>query len=110
MAGHALVKMGVRRAEAAQQVADVVKKHRFLPAKRSGSSVGRRSVQNWMARWDDGNLKFLCNPAHEFGDAFDLLDQGRPDAARRKIQNLLADRLNERKSFKLYPRETSAVS
>jgi hypothetical protein len=109
MAGHALISMGMPRKEAARKVADVVNRHAFLPRKRSGISVGWRSVLNWMARWDDGDLRF-CPPSIAFGDAFNLLEQGQPSAAQRKLLNLLIEGLNERKNFQLYPRETSAVS
>ena len=108
MAGHALVSMGTPREEAAGNVADIVNKHKFLPTKRSGISIGPRSVLNWMARWDDGDLKFPYQD--EFGDAFHLLDQGRPSAARRKLLKMLTDCLNERKNFQMYPPENSVVS
>jgi hypothetical protein len=110
MAGHALVSMGISEKEAAGNVADIVNRHKFLPPKRSGISIGLRSVLNWMARWNDGDLKFPCYPEVEFGDAFHLLDQGNPNVARRKLLKILTDRLNERKNFQMYPLETSAVS
>jgi hypothetical protein len=109
MAGHALVSMGIPREEAAGNVADLVNRHKFLPPKRSGISIGPRSVLNWMARWDDGDLKFIWRP-DDFGDAFQLFDQGKPSAARRKLLKMLTDHLNERKNFQMYPSENSVVS
>jgi hypothetical protein len=63
-----------------------------------------------MARFENGDLKFIGSADSEFRDAFDHFDQGRPSAARRKLLAVLTDRLNERKNYQLYPTETSAVS
>ena len=46
----------------------------------------------------------------EFRDAFELSDQGRSKAAERKLLEILVERVTERKNFKLFPRETTAVS
>lgn len=110
MAGHALVAMGVPRKEAAKSVANVVNTHEFLPIKRSGKSVVPRSIVNWMVSWDNGDLKFLGDAATQFREAFDILDQSRANAAQRKLLQILVDRLHERKSFQLYPKETSPMT
>ena len=109
MAGHALVAMGTPKNEAAKSVAGVVNGHGFLQPKANGISVVPRSVMKWMARWDNGDLKALYDPWQEFADAFEILNQGRPLAARHKLLKVLADRLNERKSFRSYPGESSSA-
>jgi hypothetical protein len=103
MAGHALLAMGVSKKEAAKGLADVVNRHKFLPAKVSGNSVGLRSVMIWMAKWDNGDYKALYDPWQEFRDAFEIFDQGRPIAARRKLLEVLTHRLRDRRNFRLYP-------
>jgi hypothetical protein len=56
-----------------------------------------------MTRWEEGDLKFPGDPNGEFEVAFKLLAQRQPDAARRKLLEILRDRLQERKNFQLYP-------
>jgi hypothetical protein len=63
-----------------------------------------------MARWDDGDLKYLGYASMEFRDAFELSDQGRSQAAERKLLETLVERVTERKNFQLFPRETTAGS
>jgi hypothetical protein len=101
---------GSVKKKAAAKVADVVNKQQFLPPKRSGISIVPRSVLNWMARWDEGDLRYLGYAWMEFRDAFELSDQGRSKAAERKLLEILVERVTERKNFKLFPRETTAVS
>ena len=110
IAAHALVLMRCPKKEAARCVAEVVNKQKFLLPKRSGISVDPRSVLNWMARWDDGDLKVFNDGWCAFHEAFDLFNQGQPRAARHKLLNVLSDLLDERRNFQMYPEETGSVS
>jgi hypothetical protein len=110
MAALTLVEMGMPRKQAAKKVADVLNRNQFLPPKRSGITVVPRSVVNWMARWEDGDLKYYGDARFEFRDAFLLLDQGHAKGAERKLLAILTERLRERRDFQLFPKETSALS
>jgi hypothetical protein len=110
MAGLSLVSMGVPRSKAAAKVAHVMNKHRFLPPKRSGISVVPRSVLKWMARWENGDLKYFGEATYEFRDAFVLSERGRAKAAEQKLLGILVERVTESKNFQLYPRESRAGS
>ena len=108
MACQALIMLGVRRQDAACQVASVLNRNQFLPPKsHNGKSATARSILNWEARWMSDKLPMVGITVIEFRDAFNLRDKGHLNKARREVLRVLTNYLGEVKSSNL---ETSTPS
>jgi hypothetical protein len=97
---YTLIKFGVSKKHAADEIADLLTKDNFLGRKsRNQSSAVGRSILNWMARWErGGDLHYFGTPDILFKTAYDLVGQGRgADVARRGVLHSLKDHLNDLK-------------
>jgi hypothetical protein len=86
--------------DAARQVADIINRNEFLPLKANGKAVGARTIKNWVARLHTGELSFFwgCeNWGSLFPNAYRLYQQGRPEAARRRVIRYLPVYIKEAK-------------
>ncbi len=87
--------------DAARQVAEVINKNKILPPKRNNLAVVDRTVANWYARWQAGDLKpaFWPTPGGIlFPKASKLWDEGKPEAARRMLLRNLPRLMKEIRS------------
>jgi hypothetical protein len=108
MACQALIRLGVRRQDAAFWVASVLNRNQFLPPKsHNGKSATARSILNWEARLMADKLPMVGIPVIEFRNAFNLRDKGQLNEARQEVLRVLTNHLGEVKSSDL---ETSTPS
>jgi len=85
----ALLQFGMK--DAADQVANIINRKKFLPLKTNGKAVVGRSVLNWRLRLRrDLNIVWMSGEGTKlFPNAYKLFREGKPEAAQRRVLRYL---------------------